>query len=170
MAEAAEIEIDTTPEAGGEAPAKSGKKGLIIGLAAMLLLGGGGFFAAYSGLIPSPLGGAETEHHAPAAAELPPLAFMSLDQMVISLGPGAHAKHLRFRADVEVEPMYLTDVEMLKPRILDVLNTYLRALEERDLEDPGAMTRIRAQMLRRVQIVTGEGRVRDLLVTEFILQ
>ena len=49
------------------------------------------------------------------------------------------------------------------PRILDVLNSYLRAVELADLEDPSAMVRLRAQMLRRVQIVTGEGRVRDLL-------
>jgi flagellar FliL protein len=28
---------------------------------------------------------------------------------------------------------------------------------------------MRAQLLRRIQIVTGEGRVRDLLVTEFVL-
>ncbi len=39
----------------------------------------------------------------------------------------------------------------------------------RDLENPAAIQRLRAQMLRRVQVVTGEGRVRDLLVTEFIL-
>jgi len=55
------------------------------------------------------------------------------------------------------------------PRILDVLNSYLRAVAITDLEDPTAMARLRAQMLRRVQIVTGEGRVRDLLVTEFVL-
>ncbi|MFL9503735.1 flagellar basal body-associated FliL family protein [Rhodopseudomonas palustris] len=38
-----------------------------------------------------------------------------------------------------------------------------------EIEDPSAMARLRAQMLRRVQIVTGEGRVRDLLITEFVL-
>jgi flagellar FliL protein len=31
------------------------------------------------------------------------------------------------------------------------------------------MARLRAQMLRRIQVVTGEGRVRDLLITEFVL-
>jgi flagellar FliL protein len=58
---------------------------------------------------------------------------------------------------------------MLMPRILDVLNTYLRAVDVRDLEQPAAIARLRAQMLRRIQVVTGEGRVRDLLITEFIL-
>ena len=55
------------------------------------------------------------------------------------------------------------------PRVLDVLNTYLRAVDVRDLEQPSAIPRLRAQMLRRIQVVTGPDRVRDLLITEFIL-
>ena len=55
------------------------------------------------------------------------------------------------------------------PRVLDTLNTYLRAVDVADLENPAALAKLRAQMLRRVQVVTGEGRVRDLLVTEFVL-
>ncbi|MEO1000855.1 MAG: flagellar basal body-associated FliL family protein, partial [Pseudomonadota bacterium] len=55
------------------------------------------------------------------------------------------------------------------PRILDVLNTFLRALHPSDLEDPSALPQLRGHMLRRIQIVTGEGRVRDLLVTEFVI-
>ena len=89
--------------------------------------------------------------------------------MVISLGSANAAKHLNFGAALEVEPKFKEEVELLKPRILDVLNTYLRAVEIRDIENPAAMTRLRAQMLRRVNIVTGEGRVNDLLITEFIL-
>jgi len=42
-------------------------------------------------------------------------------------------------------------------------------VETKDLEDPLALVRLRAQMLRRVQMVTGEGRVRDLLITEFVI-
>ena len=61
------------------------------------------------------------------------------------------------------------EVVLLKPRILDVMNGYLRAVEVQELADPHALVRLRSQMLRRIQIVTGEGRVRDLLVTEFVL-
>ena len=58
---------------------------------------------------------------------------------------------------------------MLKPRILDVLNEYLRAVEEIELESPGSLTLLRAQMLRRIAIVVGDGLVRDLLILEFVL-
>jgi flagellar FliL protein len=61
------------------------------------------------------------------------------------------------------------EVTLLLPRIMDVLNGYLRAIDITQLEDPAALIRIRAHMLRRIQIVTGEGRVRDLLITEFVL-
>ena len=88
---------------------------------------------------------------------------------MISLPPGSSAKHLRFAGQLEVAPEHAAEVAQLMPRVLDVLNTYLRAVEVKDLEEPAALPRLRAQMLRRIQVVTGEGRVRDLLVTEFVL-
>ena len=71
--------------------------------------------------------------------------------------------------DMALTPKYAAEVTLLLPRIVDVMNGYLRALDPKVMEDPAALVRIRAQMLRRIQIVTGEGRVRDLLITEFVL-
>jgi flagellar FliL protein len=50
-----------------------------------------------------------------------------------------------------------------------VLNTYLRAVSEDQLGKPAALERLRAQMLRRIQVVTEQGQVKDLLITEFVL-
>ena len=49
------------------------------------------------------------------------------------------------------------------------MNGYLRAVEVRDIESAAALTRLRAQLLRRVQIVAGQERVNDLLIMEFVL-
>jgi flagellar protein FliL len=97
------------------------------------------------------------------------VAFVPVDPLIISLGEGGSGQHLRFAATLEVAPEHEDEVVLLKPRIIDVLNGYLRAVEVARLEDPAALIQLRAQMLRRIQIVTGEGRVRDLLVTEFVL-
>jgi flagellar FliL protein len=152
------------------APKKSGKAGLVIGLVLALVLGGGGFYAVYSGLI---LGAsADAEHGADGSMsieDLPPVAFVTLEPLMISVGGAAVNRHLRFRAALEVEPGHEGDVTKLIPRVADVLNSYLRAVEIADLEDPGALIDLRAQMLRRIQLVTGEGRVRDLLIMEFVL-
>jgi len=155
MADAA---VDTPP------PPRRSKLPLILGALLALLLGAGGFFAAYTGLLALPERGAED-----APSSLGDSAFVPIAPLLISLGGSASGRHLRFAATLEVAGRHQAEVEQLMPRILDVLNGYLRAVDPQEFGAPGALIRLRAQMLRRLQVVTGEGRVRDLLVTEFVL-
>ncbi|MDQ2065284.1 flagellar basal body-associated FliL family protein [Xinfangfangia sp. CPCC 101601] len=150
-----------------EPKTKRSKLPLLLGLMLGCVLGGGGFYATWTGLILGPKEVAETAGPAPGA--LPDIAFLPVDSVVISLGPASSSRHLRFTAQLEVANPHAAEVAAVMPRILDVLNSYLRAVSISELEEPSSMARLRAQMLRRVQIVTGEGRVRDLLVTEFVL-
>lgn len=152
-------------------PTKKSKLPLIIGLVLFLVMGGGGFFAVFSGMILAP---AETAAGGHGAEPLPEeaaadFAFVAIPSVTISLGNPADNKHLRFTAQLEVAKSRASNVEDLMPRILDVLNGYMRAVEESELQEPDALVRLRSQMLRRIQIVTGQGYVRDLLVTEFVL-
>lgn len=136
----------------------------------LLFFGGAaaGFFASSSGMIfatdssAQKIGSADSDDRAE-------IAFVSLDPLTISLGGASNADHLRFRAELEVASVHKEEVSQMLPRIVDVLNSYLRALEPSDLQAPAALTRLRGQMLRRIQIVVGEGRVNDLLVMEFVL-
>lgn len=146
---------------------KKSKLPLIIGMVLFLALGGGGFYAVYSGLILAPA--SETKPKEAEAANMPEVAFVPVPSVTISLGKAADNHHLRFTAQLEVNKDKEIEVTDLVPRILDVLNGYLRAIAVSELEDPDALVRLRSQMLRRIQIVTGEGHVRDLLVTEFVL-
>ena len=155
---------------------KKGKKGLIFGVLGAVILGGAAFFVTYTGIFPSASGDsevAENSHGDPVeGAEVETasgVTFVALDPMVISLGSFASSQYLHFRAYLEVPGSSAEEVEHLSPRILDVLNTYLRAISESELENPASMNRLRAQMLRRVQVVVGEENVSDLLITEFVL-
>ncbi len=164
-------EGEDTVDGEGEGPKKKSKKPLLIGLVLALVLGGGGFFAVFSGMILAPPPAAEDQASdmSHAAEPLPSVAFVPVDPLVINLGKGSSNRHLKFRAELEVEPDAQSDVTSMLPRVTDVLNSYLRAISVAELEEPTALIRLRAQMLRRVQIVTGEGRVRDLLIMEFVL-
>ncbi len=165
MADTAEIDA-------GDAVARPARslKGLVFGMLGGLVLGGAGFYAIYSGLIDVDglMKGGEAEPPA-AGAVLADVGFVKMEPIIVSLPPGASARHLRFIGQLELVPAHVAEVQQLMPRIMDVLNTYLRAVEVADLEQPASISRLRAQMLRRIQVVTGEGKVRDLLISEFIL-
>jgi flagellar protein FliL len=156
-----------------ESGKKSGdKKPLLFGLIGAIVLGGGGFFAIYSGLLDSgsdPNADAYAESEEAVYAELQQVTFVPIEQIIITLPKTASAQNLRFVGQLEVAPGRAEAVQLLMPRIVDVLNTYLRAVDVEDIESPSSATRLRAQMLRRVQVVAGEGLVRDLLITEFVL-
>ena len=147
---------------------------LVIGLVLALAGGGAGFYAAWARL--SPFGGtnqgAETAD-APAKAEpvmdFSDLVYVPIEPLVISFADNGRSRHLRFRAELEVPGGEAQEVTRVMPRVVDVLNTYLRALRITDLEESAALPRLRAQMLRRVQAVVGAARVNDLLVMEFVL-
>ncbi len=148
---------------------KSSKVPMILGIVAALAGGGGGFYATFSGLILASESSDQVVEDDAQPDALPDVAFVPVEPMTVSLSPASQGRHLRFRAQLEVPSQYAGDVETLLPRVVDVLNGYLRALETRDIDSPAAMTRLRAQLLRRVQVVAGPGRVNDLLIMEFVL-
>jgi flagellar FliL protein len=148
-----------------ETPAPKHRFPLLMVLLAALLLGGGGFAVTYLGLADGLIGGA-----AKVAKEQvgPEPRFLELEPLMIAVGGEGSRRQLRFRAFLELSEE-AGHVAALQPRLLDVLATYLRAVDVAELEDPRALLRLRAQMLRRAQIVAGEDAVRDLLIVDFVI-
>ena len=99
----------------------------------------------------------------------PDVVFLPLEPVIISLGPEVRGEHLMFTAHLEVPRRHEAEVEHLVPRVLDVLNSYLRVISLEEISDPTSLAILRAQILRRIQVVTGPGRVQDLLVTQFVV-
>lgn len=152
---------------------EASKKGimmpLIIGVVLCLAGGGGGFFAVQSGLIGGAGDKGAPEKAAKASTRSDDVAFLAIDPLIISIGEAGANRHLRFQAKLEVDTAYAEEVAAIMPRIVDVLNGYLRAIRLADIEDNVALFRLRAQMLRRVQLVAGPDRVKDVLIQEFVL-
>ena len=63
----------------------------------------------------------------------------------------------------------MAQVDALQPRIVDVLLTFLHALDQRDVSSVWSLDRLKAQMLHRVRQVTGDDAVRGVLITELVL-
>ncbi len=140
------------------------KAGLLIGLA-LAVVGAGGGYITTSGMT-----GTSGEPGKPQSAkQLDGLAFIPLEPMTVSIGPPSDGRYLRFRAELEVNSAYASDVSAVLPRVVDVMNTYLRSISMSDVEDPSALLLIRSQMRRRIDLVVGEGKLSDLLVMEFVV-
>ena len=160
----------TAEDVGG--PKKTGKAVLIVGAVLALLGAASGYYVTSSALLSE--GGESVEKSAAAIADghaveaLPAVEFIDLPAVIVSVNTG-ESRHLKFHAQLEVNAGQFSEVEKMIPRIMDVMNSYLRAIDLTDLEDSLALVRIRGHLLRRIQIVVGEGRVRDVLVMEFVL-
>ena len=119
---------------------------------------GGGDEAVESSV--KPLGAVQHSEHA---------TFLVLEPMVISIQPIGRSKHLRvslvFETDDEGAEILLANSFYVQ----DVLNTYLRSVDHTVLEDPSSMSRLRAQILRRIRVIVPDASVTNVLFTEFIL-
>jgi flagellar FliL protein len=165
-----------TVEGSGEAydAAAKPRRG-IRGLALLFLIlgslaAGGGIGA--SGLLASAYESA-LAHPGTRAPAAP--VFVTLPEFNVAIGalsgyqavPAELGRHLRAVVQLEIEADLRSQVEALQPRIVDAVLAFLHALDERDLASIRSLDRLKAQMLHRVRLVTGDGAVRGVLITDF---
>lgn len=157
-------------EAALEAPADKPKrslKRLIFMAVIVLVLAGGGFALSYLGVIQGLIGGGESSADSHGSAEDHP-SFVPIETITIVL-PGTPPRQFRMTAQIEVAPGQAAAVQAMMPRVQNILQGFLRAVEPDALADRAAWFDLRLQMLYRVRMVLGEAMVRDLLITDFIV-
>ncbi|RKK01582.1 flagellar basal body protein FliL [Pseudoroseomonas wenyumeiae] len=160
---------------------KSGKKGgrlLLFGAAALLLLGGGagaawvfvpGASESMRKIIVGEVAPAEQALAAASPANARPV-FVELPEMTLTLPNAGRPRQLRLKLAMEVaaDPSQ-PPPELMNPRVYDSLVLYLRTLRDGELEGALAMDRLRGDLHRRLDLLLGEGRVRDVLITGFVV-
>jgi len=147
-------------------PKKS--KAMLFGILAALVLGGGGAFATYSGMLELPFG-SDAPGHVAKKDGVSDVVYVKLDPIVIDMGRGGRAGRLRVGLIVETTTKNRTVVDDRKYRITDTLYSFLRAVNQDDLRDPSRTDLLRARILRRVLLETPPGAVSDVLISEFVV-
>jgi flagellar FliL protein len=178
-AETDEVEV-TSEETDAAEPKKgfikkilgSKKMMLIVGGGALLLLlciGAGAYFFLFSGGKPSQEQMAET----PAIPLTPPqVAFFDMPDVVVNIqtADGTPA-YLKLAVSLELSSAEeRSGLQVLKPRIVDQFQAYLRELRVDDLKGSDGVLRLKEELLRRVNVAAAPYPVKDVLLKEMIVQ
>lgn len=172
---------DEEPEDGAEdedgGKPKGKKKKLIIiaaGLLVLLLGGGGAAFMMMGSDEPpaEPLAGTDA-----AAADDPdkPIVkpvFHELPSLLVNLtSDGKQSAYLRVVATLELEPG--VDISLAKEQgasVLDGFQAFLREMRPRDLSGSAGLMRLKEELLVRANASFDKPVVRNVLLTEFLIQ
>lgn len=95
--------------------------------------------------------------------------FLVLEPMIVSIQPIGRSKHLKVSLVLETDEHGADVLLDHGYYIQDVLNTFLRSVDATVLEDPSSMSRLRAQILRRIRAIVPDAEVQNVLITEFVL-
>jgi flagellar FliL protein len=140
------------------------KKYLLIALPVLVLLGGGGYFAATEFDLPSIKGAAKQEPHQQVYYDLP--------EMVVNLSSAdKRVQYLKLKVALEAsDKQALEALTPVMPRVLDTFQLYLRELRATDLEGSAGIFRLKEELLRRINLEISPNRVDRVLFKEIIVQ
>ncbi|MEJ0063012.1 MAG: flagellar basal body-associated FliL family protein [Alphaproteobacteria bacterium] len=171
---------DATVGEDGEIELKTGrfggkkKKLIIIGAVAGVLLLGGGAGLYFSGVFSSKKAepAAETGQRQVRENKDGKFYFYDLGDLMVNLsGEGKRPSFLKLKISIELDDEKdKAMMEQIKPRILDNFQVYLRELRMEDLKGSAGIYRLREELLLRVTEAAHPARVRDILITEMLVQ
>ena len=98
--------------------------------------------------------------------------YYELPEFLVNLSTTGRApSFLKMTVTLQLDkPTTIAQVEANKPRIQDMMNTYLRELRPSDLSGSAGVYRLRKEVLERINTVLEPGAVKDVLFSEFIVQ
>ena len=97
------------------------------------------------------------------------IAYFQLDPFVVSISPADDIRHLKISLIIKTPTDSKSAIENYTFEIRDIMTSYLRSIELTQIEAPAAMQSMREQLVRRIQFVSPNAVIEDVLITEFIL-
>jgi flagellar FliL protein len=168
---------EQTPEGTSEGDGKKKSSGFMTQLLLAVALGAAAFATVY--FLPGsepPVMTCEAEapkevvKKEPEPPSLEHVTFVALEPLMVSLGTSSEGRHLKIGLTLETSEGHEYDIEHAEPKLRDAFTGYLRAVSIDQLEDPAAMVRLRAQLLRRAKVILGKDTVQGVLITDFIVR
>ncbi|HEX4369306.1 MAG TPA: flagellar basal body-associated FliL family protein [Rhodopila sp.] len=161
------------PDEAAEKPAvKGGKRKLILfGAPVMvLLLAGAGLW--FTGILPHALGMDKHAGQITEAAKPVPPSYVDLPEMVANLNSNLRKpSYIKLTARIEVpNPGDVDKVKAALPRVVDLMQTYLREMRPEELRGSAGTYRLREELLVRAATAAAPAKVSDVLFTQMLVQ
>lgn len=162
---AKDVDADADDEGSAEpAKKKLSLKFVLMGAAAVLMLGGGagGYFLFWSKK--------DAAHALPIAK---PAIFLDLPEVLVNLASGVNDRqqYLKVRIVLELPEQSMAEqIKPLMPRVMDAFQVYLRELRPSDLEGSAGLYRLKEELTRRVNVAIAPSRITAVLFKEIVIQ
>ena len=106
--------------------------------------------------------------------ELPEnITYYEMPELLVNIQTNSSKRkpYLRLAVKFEVhDPEHIQTLDLLKPRIIDSFQVYLRELRVDDLEGSAGSQRLKEELLKRVNAVSAPAKVMDVLFQVFVVQ
>jgi flagellar protein FliL len=187
--EAPEGEVD-----GGEGKKKKGKSSLLLiillPILTLVLAGGGAYFAGILKFGDEPKHEEENaeshkEGESNSTEKSDPeglitenqnkpkqTVFFNLPDLMVNLnGAQDQVRYLKLKVSFEMaDQANISGIEPLMPKILDTIQVYIRGLRVSDLKDNLGVEKLRQELLKRINLITGDNEVFDIWFPEMLTQ
>lgn len=149
-------------------PKKGGLvKWIIIGIATLLVLGGGGFVSWKTFL--QPVEKKATEESAPARLDLGPT--FPLETFIVNLSGAAGERYLKVAMELELkENSLVAEVEKRRPQVRDTILLLLSSKTFDDIATFQGKTKLRNEITSRLNAVLPPASIKKVYFTEFVVQ
>lgn len=172
MAEEEKISVDDG-ESQEESKGSSKKKIIIIAVV-LLLLGGGGFAGWKFFLADKPSGeSGESVEGTQESEEKAPLAriMCQMKPFIVNLLGNQGKRYLKAKIDIEVgDEAIKKELEERNSELRDAILLLLAGKSFDDISSPGGKIKLRTQLVERINGILGQGGIRTLYFTEFVVQ
>ncbi len=160
---------------------KPKSKKILMVIALLVLLGGGGAGAYFTGALDDlitpkqkveKIADKEMKSEIAKNDTAPKISYHELPEFVANLNPGsATPSFIKMAITVEMaSPELVIRLQAVQPKIMDVVNTYLRELRPSDLKGSAGVHRLREELTSRFNKILYPDKINNVLFKELLIQ
>ena len=170
---------DEEKEPAEGAGSKKGKSKLILIIVIALVVALGGGFAVWKFVLSSDDANGEVQAEGQegktvgdAGKPEEPFEWIMtlLDPFIVNLFDGEGVRYLKVKIEIQIKDIHQEDIKKMIPQVRNSLIILLSSKKYTEIGSIEGKVRLRQEILYRLHRILGEGKVKDVYFTDFVVQ